>query len=56
VVLQNIPSLQPRQEDSFMVTAKAVAAGDHRTVLSVRTDDREIAVSKEESTHIYSDR
>jgi uncharacterized repeat protein (TIGR01451 family) len=56
VVLQNIPSLQPRQEVSFMVTAKAVAAGDHRTVLSVRTDDREIAVSKEESTHIYSDR
>ena len=56
VVLDAIPSMQPGQEISFTVTAKAIQAGDHRTVVSVRSDDRDIAVSKEESTHVYSDR
>ena len=56
VKLNTIPSLQPGQEISFVVTANALQAGDHRTVVSVRSEDREIAVSKEESTHVYSDR
>lgn len=56
VVLDPIPSLQPGQEVSFVVTANALQPGDHRTVVSVRSDDREIAISKEESTHVYSDR
>ena len=56
VKLNTIPSLQPGQEISFIVTANALQAGDHRTVVSVRSADREIAVSKEESTHVYSDR
>jgi hypothetical protein len=56
VVLEPITSLAPGQEISFVIRAKAIAAGDHRTVMSVRSDDRDIAVSKEESTHVYSDR
>ena len=56
VVLDPIPSMQPGQEVSFVVTANALQPGEHRTVVSVRSDDRDIAVSKEESTHVYSDR
>lgn len=56
VVLDPIASMQPGQEISFIVSAKAVQAGEHRTIVSVRSDDRDIAVSKEESTHVYSDR
>lgn len=56
VVIQPIPSLQPGQEISFVVRADGLQAGEHRTVVSVRSDDREIAVSKEESTHVYADR
>lgn len=56
VILEPIQALAPGQEISFVVKAKAVAAGEHRTIVSVRSDDREIAISKEESTHVYSDR
>ena len=56
VVLDTIPSMQPGQELSFVIAASAVQAGEHRTVVSVSSDDRKIAVSKEESTHVYSDR
>ncbi|MDG2012122.1 MAG: hypothetical protein P8J33_01360 [Pirellulaceae bacterium] len=56
VTLNTIPSLQPGQEISFVVTASALQVGDHRTVVSVKSQDRETAVSKEESTHVYSDR
>ncbi len=56
VVLDPIPALQPGQEISFTISANATAAGDHRTVVRVRSDERETPVSKEESTHVYSDR
>jgi uncharacterized repeat protein (TIGR01451 family) len=56
VVLEPIPTLAPGQEVAFVVRADALAPGEHRTIVSVRSDDREIAVSKEESTHVYSDR
>ncbi|MDG1808932.1 MAG: hypothetical protein P8I27_13640 [Pirellulaceae bacterium] len=56
VTLNTIPSLQPGQEISFVVTASALQVGDHRTVVSVKSQDRETPVSKEESTHVYSDR
>lgn len=56
VVLDTIPSLQPGQEISFLLSAKAIQAGDHRVSMNVRTADRQAAISKEESTHVYSDR
>ena len=56
VVLEPIASMQPGQEISFVITANALQPGDHRTIVSVRSGDRDIAVSKEESTHVYSDR
>ncbi len=56
VVLDPIPTLAPGQELAFVIEANALAAGDHQTVVSVRSDDREIAISKEESTHVYADR
>ena len=56
VVLEPIASVQPGQEISFIVKANGLREGDHRTVVSVRSDDRTVAVSKEESTHVYSDR
>ncbi|MGI9517993.1 MAG: hypothetical protein ACR2NP_13150 [Pirellulaceae bacterium] len=56
VVLEPITALQPGQEILFTISANATAPGDHRTVVKVRSDDREAAVSKEESTHVYADR
>ena len=56
VLLQPIAALQPGQEVSFVVHAQGVRPGEHRAKVSVSSDDREVAVSKEESTHVYSDR
>ncbi len=56
VLVNPIPIMQPGQEITFVISAEALQAGEHRTVVSVRSDDREIAISKEESTHVYSDR
>ncbi len=56
VSLEPIAALQPGQEISFIVKAKGLSEGDHRIVVSVRSDDREVPVSKEESTHVYADR
>lgn len=56
VLLDAIPSMAPGQEVAFVIRAKALAPGDHRTIVSVTSDDRGTAVSKEESTHVYSDR
>jgi len=56
IVFSPIESLKPGAKLSFVISGQGVAAGDHRVVLKMTTDGRTTAVSKEESTRVYSDR
>ena len=56
IMFSPIESLKPGARLSFVVSGEGVAAGDHRVVLKMTTDGRTTAVSKEESTRVYSDR
>ena len=56
ILFSPIESLKPGARLSFVVSAKGIAAGDHRVVLKMDTDGRTASVSKEESTRVYSDR
>ncbi len=56
VALPTIQTLGPRQQRQFQIRARGVAAGDHRVIATMASDERQIAVKKEESTHVYSDR
>jgi len=55
VQMKSLPSLGPGQEKRFTIRAKAVSAGDHRVIASLSSDDRQIAIKKEEVTHVYAD-
>ena len=56
VVFEPIGSLPPGQELTMSVTARGKAAGDHRVVANLRADGRDVAISKEDTTRVYSDR
>lgn len=56
VIMEPVPSLSPGQELTFVIQATATGPGEHRSTLSVRSDDREVPGTKEISTHVYSDR
>ena len=57
VVFEPIGSLPPGEELTMSVTARGKAPGDHRVVAnSVRADGRDVAISKEDTTRVYSDR
>lgn len=56
VKLAELPTLAPKQHRRFTIRAKGVTPGDHRIIASLASDERNIAVKKEESTHVYSDR
>lgn len=56
VIMEPVATLSPGQELTFVIQATAVGPGEHRSTLSVRSDDREVAGTKEISTHVYSDR
>ena len=55
IKLPSIASLGPRQQKIFRIRAKGVAAGEHRVVASLSSDDRKSAIRKEESTTVFSD-
>ena len=56
VLFAPIERLNPKDKISFTIRANGNGEGDHRVVVSMQSDDRQVAVSKEESTKVYSDR
>lgn len=56
ILFSPIESLKPGAKLSFVISGQGTSAGDHRVVLKMTTDGRTTAVSKEESTRVYSDR
>lgn len=56
ILFSPIGSLKPGERVQFLVNGAGQAAGDHRVVLKMQTDGRTAAVSKEETTRVYSDR
>lgn len=56
VVFAPIAAIRPGEVLETFITASAVAPGEHRVVARLRADQREMNVSKEESTRVYADR
>lgn len=56
VAFEPISSLPPGQEVQLSIRARGNAPGDHRVIASIRSDGREVEVSKEDTTRVYSDR
>ena len=56
IVFEPINSMNPGDEIGFVIHGKGISAGDHRVIVNMRTDGRATAVSKQESTRVYSDR
>ncbi|MCL2117519.1 MAG: hypothetical protein FWH27_03725 [Planctomycetaceae bacterium] len=51
----NLVQLAPREEKTYLVRAQCLAAGDHRVVVQVQSDEMERPVTKEENTNVYGD-
>ncbi len=51
-----INTLNPGDEMSLIIHGNGQVAGDHRVVVNLQADGRNAPVSKEETTHVYSDR
>ena len=56
ILFAPIMSLNPGDEVSLRINAKGVSPGDHRIAVNLQSDGREINVTKQESTRVYSDR
>lgn len=56
VQFEPIANLNPGEEILASIVATGIAPGEHRVAVSLQSDGREINLSKEESTHVYSDR
>ena len=56
VIFEPISSLPPGQEVNLSVRATGKSPGDLRVVANIRADGREVVISKEETTRVYSDR
>ncbi len=56
VIFAPVAEIRPGQELVTYVTAVGAAPGEHRIVARLRSDQREMNVSKEESTRVYADR
>ena len=56
VVFQPITSLNPSDEIEITIRGRGITAGDHRVAANLSADGREVNVSKQESTRVYSDR
>ncbi len=55
VIFPPIPRLTPNQELRLLIDAQGIQPGDHVVVASLKTEDRSVPISKEVSTHVYSD-
>jgi len=56
IVFEPIPAINPGEEITATILATGVAPGEHRVAVNLQTDGREINITKEESTRVYSDR
>lgn len=56
VAFSPIASMNPGDEIEITVRGQGVSPGDHRVAVSLIADGREVNVSKQESTRVYSDR
>jgi hypothetical protein len=56
VVFAPIAEIRPGEVLETFITATAASPGEHRVVARLRADQREMNVSKEESTRVYADR
>lgn len=56
VAFEPISSLPPGQEVQITIRARGNAPGDHRVIASIRSDGREVEISKEDTTRVYADR
>lgn len=56
VVFAPVAEIRPGQELVTFVTAVGAAPGEHRIVARLRSEQREMNISKEESTRVYADR
>ncbi len=55
VLFEPIKQLAPKADTTFSVRVKAIATGDLRMRVQVVTDEMRTPVTKEESTHVYTD-
>ena len=56
IAFSPITSMNPGDEIEITIRGKGIAPGDHRVVVNLIADGREVNVSKQESTRVYSDR
>jgi hypothetical protein len=56
VIFAPVAQIRPGEEIVTLITAVGAAPGEHRVVARLRADQREMNVSKEESTRVYADR
>ncbi|MEZ6095595.1 MAG: hypothetical protein R3C03_15440 [Pirellulaceae bacterium] len=56
VVFAPITNLNPGEEVRIVIEGTGVSAGEHRVSANLQTDGREVNITKEESTRVYSDR
>lgn len=56
ILFAPITSLNPGDEITIKILANGTRPGDHRIAVNLQSDGREINVTKQESTRVYSDR
>ncbi|MCH2181162.1 MAG: hypothetical protein MK108_04070 [Mariniblastus sp.] len=56
ILFAPITSLNPGDEITLKIHANGTRPGDHRIAVNLQSDGREINVTKQESTRVYSDR
>ena len=56
ILFAPITSLNPGDEIALKIHAAGISPGDHRIAINLQSDGREINVTKQESTRVYSDR
>ncbi len=56
IAFSPITSMNPGDEIEITIRGKGVTPGDHRVSVNLIADGREVNVSKQESTRVYSDR
>ena len=56
IAFSPITSMNPGDEIEITIRGKGVTPGDHRVVVNLMADGREVNVSKQESTRVYADR
>ena len=56
IAFSPITSMNPGDQIDITIHGKGISAGDHRVAVNLIADGREVNVSKQESTRVYSDR